>query len=790
MTKYRFILSILGDDHEVKPIGTSDFGVNYSEPSDAKFSYDPKFSKPFTLAGDDYKLVHDLDKSDRRCQAMGLTIQRKCDGGSFVDFQKAIVNINKAKFDEDRCTVELEVVYDSPYACYNINKKTELNLFNLVPGSFNAWVNLGTLEYTSYNSNTQRDFWKASQFPEPDPEHKGWILYEYSKSGNSFTYRYVRETIMTDCNTTLRNCDLVQACTGGQQKWARHALLYDRQDLGIDTGGRPPRNGWDFPLYYEGRLFKYTVFTQQYMDNGMKLSDVMNVISNSVCGIPTKSNFFQINPDGPFLSIYPTLKNRVTENVLVFQKSDVKRPNDYSNATKALTTAEKFLDDLCKAFNLKYIFTDDFLIIEHASFWGRSVGIDITQLNYKRSGKFPMRYSYLDTQLPEFETFKMMEQGNIDFVGTPIEYKDVCATKGQEDSIAVENVTTDIEYCLTNGVRNADGQDSGKVVDEGFVLMACEIINSKYAIIQEDPILDKFPKRNNSFAWAQLHQAFFAWDRPQIAGYMNNVYTVFKTAKPMKKGEAFTIPFCCSDVFKLTDLIKTPMGEAIVGESSFNFAKETFTFEPLYMITGTAFICTIPSTFSFISVASGVFKFNIAYTFGTVNDIDIEVRKPDNSIQTKSFQDVPAGEFNLDLGSTAPFGNYQFKARVNCGAETSEWTNTITVNYMSQTVCDATIADTAFTYVKYAAPKFTFRFTYALLAGNSLEVEVTRPDAAVFVTSGFFYSVIGGSATFDVPNYITPFSPGPNSGQYKFRYRLKCPNGISGAWSAFKIVNL
>ena len=77
------------------------------------------------------------------------------------------------------------------------------------------------------------------------------------------------------------------------------------------------------------------------IDNGMHFSEVMKEILKGACpNLTLKSDFFQINPDNVSAINYVTGKTSTVNNIVIFQKSDVKRPTASGNASKLEITLE------------------------------------------------------------------------------------------------------------------------------------------------------------------------------------------------------------------------------------------------------------------------------------------------------------------------------------------------------------------------------------------------------------------------------------------------------------------
>lgn len=780
---------------EVQPTNNSDFGLEYTKPDDRRFSYIVRVTKSLILNGLDFKIVYANEQSPKRCQSMALEVHYTCNGsGTYSLYKRYIIKLNRCIFDLDRCTVEIPLQVENDYHCYDENKKMKLDLLALIENTYAANIYRGTVEFVTYTSSTIRDFYKTGHFPEADPVTKGWMLYEYSWTPGSipavYNYKYAREKL---ASASAPDASWVVVSSG---QVARPVPTYYRVEHGTDTGQRPPRQGDILDRYYEGRLFTSLVVgytpdgTYTSIDNGMLLTEILQVIATNICGKTFKSNFFQVNPDGPFSSIYPDLNpSAKTQHILVYQKSDVKRPNATANATIADITPEKFIADICNKFNCGFIIDENNVQIEHVSYFRRAAGLNTLLPRYAR-GEQAAKYSYENTELPEKETFEDVEQYNYDFVGVPILYQDDCAVRGTEAKTQMEYFTTDMEYVLTGGVRDAEGNDNGKINEDGFVIAATELIGGTYYLMREQPILDDFMRLNNPFGWAQLHRDYFKYDRPQAAGLMNNIYTLFASVKPNKKGEPFDIVFCCDDVIKLTDYITTKMGQAIVGQAQLNLVQDKLTLLPLYEQTVVSFVCLAPTQFSFVKYEGGDVFFNIAYQDSAAKDLELEIRNEANEvIGTNPLTGVLPGEFNMPFDYPEAV-KYYFRVRIKCTPDDfSLWSNSTSGTLIE---CNLPFDVGWVTYMQFIGSGGSRGFMFSMLYANApymVEAEVNRPDNVVF-TFIPFQRLVGANIQFVVPPEKTGLPMGPSAGLYKFRFRFSCSDSQKGPWSDYKNVTL
>jgi hypothetical protein len=267
--------------------------------------------------------------------------------------------------------------------------------------------------------------------------------------------------------------------------------------------------------------------------------------------------------------------------LLVFQKSDVKRPNSNSNATQCIVNFQQFFEGISLFFNLEYRIEGSTIRIEHCSYFSALPGINLTSPKYRKLTRFKTRYSYDTSKLPNKETFLISEKTPLsDFEGTPILYTNNCAQTGADASkeYSVQGITTDLFYVLNN-----PESDSKNVSDQGVFLVATDFFAGGNYLITEDGILylgKVYP--NNSLAWSQLLRDYHRYKRPFRNGRMNNTLTTFDSVVPSVKGEEITIPLCCGDVFNPTALITSEIGDGTLESASFIFRTGILKLNVLY----------------------------------------------------------------------------------------------------------------------------------------------------------------------------------------------------------------
>lgn len=324
-------------------------------------------------------------------------------------------------------------------------------------------------------------------------------------------------------------------------------------------------------------------------DNGRALKEVFQgFFRNTECNNPIKSDFFQWNPDNVSPINYVTLTTTEINNLVLFQKSDVKRPFDANNATFQTVKLSDLLKDVCTMFNCLWdVDEDGSFRIEHLSYWQAVPGLDLTIDRYARYVRMENKYSYNRGDMPKTEKFTFKEGRNRDIIGVPITYGDenkvsscvASETGSQTKEYNVDIITTDIDLIIKHPLAdNADGFDN-VITDLDFALMA---LDSTDTIISKTGILSN-PVINNVLGWAWLHRNYYTYGRVLSQGYMNNVLTSFNSTVKTKKQVTLNIPLCCGDVFDPSNSITTGLGsDGEVVSASYNMASDMLTLDIVF----------------------------------------------------------------------------------------------------------------------------------------------------------------------------------------------------------------
>lgn len=276
---------------------------------------------------------------------------------------------------------------------------------------------------------------------------------------------------------------------------------------------------------------------------------------------------------------YVTGQRTQTDNLILFQKSDVKRPNVSGNAWKAEWTFEKLMETLTILFNTAYSIENGVFRLEHISWFSRNSGLDLTQPKYEKWLRGSNKYTYDVGSIPQKEIFEFKESYKVaGFWNSEINYSSTCAIGSNKDNTknyTVDDLTTDVELCLNN-----PSSDSSVVEDKGFVLIATRFYNGEYYILTESTT--QGTRLNNTLSFPRLLRRYGLHNRPVNKGTIDGEMTTFLSTKPIKKGDKISVPLCCDNVFNPLDTVKTGLGNGIVDSAVFDLQSETLELELLY----------------------------------------------------------------------------------------------------------------------------------------------------------------------------------------------------------------
>ena len=280
--------------------------------------------------------------------------------------------------------------------------------------------------------------------------------------------------------------------------------------------------------------------------------------------IKRATDFFNINPDATAPSNTAYTASSALHTMFVFQKSDIKRPDDSNPATIGYLTLKDMLKWLRDMFNVYWRVEGTDFRLEHISYFEGTNGEDLTStqptiVNNRNS------FTFDNDKLIPRESFSWMDPTtDPDFAGLDIVYPNSCTDP------ELEPEETTLDRVFTDLGRVDSLPDS--VSDEGFFFLATDLISATYYINRETGEGSGDIKANAHLSWANLHENYLTWGRMQATGTLNNVSQTFNSYKRSKRQQPIQVLFSVSDFFALdlTDKLKTEIGWGDIEKGTFS----------------------------------------------------------------------------------------------------------------------------------------------------------------------------------------------------------------------------
>jgi hypothetical protein len=547
-----YIKDTAGDFIEVEPINNAVF-----EFTRKSVRYEHKIKTKIVLTRkEDFVLV--MSYGWQICSNIDILIQENCDG-NWGDYWRGVFKFTDLTIDEENCTISFIPRSNTLYDCIGRNIANDYDLrsgqvphkiINLRNGI--TYENLGNCTVTIPGVPTVRPPSHNQFCLVGNPTHwfSRWTSLAYNSATSEWEGVVTWERVLTfgGCFPPAGVIQITGNCTTGGQ-WAS-----------------PPING---------------IWNIANSNRGVTIQDVLVGMINSLgCNLTTTSIFLNINPSGvaPVNSAY-AYATAYCKNILVFQKSDIKRPNSSNAATTSwIHKAESFINDLLLMFNLAYVIEGSMLRIEHVSYFNRVVGLSIPYYNIRN------KYEFEKGENIKKETYKFMDDGNS---GAPFDTSAIIYDCGENNTeYRLSCISTDLLYLQ-------DPANSDSVSDEGFVLISAGIptgitYNPLYYVVGGIFGSATTNVPNAQFSWKYLHHNLFSWGRKFASGIFEGdnpsliPTRVFQSDK-LRKAEQITHPICCA-VFNPVDLVETKLGEGVVESAEHDLWKKTIKLDLRYEI--------------------------------------------------------------------------------------------------------------------------------------------------------------------------------------------------------------
>jgi hypothetical protein len=565
----------------VKPLN-DDF-IFALEQKDKKENLRLNLNTTLVFTGEDYQYLQDA-VAINQCPEIDVIIKYR-----FQEVWRGFLNPRKGTYNQDICRVEIQPTPKDAQFCIDSISDQEVNILQTTApqSAFFAFPNsvfnvqsceLGEFDNVIiandeviYSVNDQPDFSICGLGAE-----SGWskltetVLILQVNPNKSFRVRltitYTREELTLSCNqgqtpaTFLDFTLLTNNCNiNNTAVYSRPAVTFLSQVVGnlITSDEVEPFDPLPVDRTLQVKIYGYVgideLGNRQRYFRARLFNDVLQSLV-SECNTTIVSNFFNINPDGtaPDNDVYDRAQIEA-HNLLIWQKSDIKRPLSAQAASIGNMTIKQALE-IVGVFNCSYkLESGNILRIEHISYFEdeETEGEDMTT-TYPSRVNNRNTYNYQDNELVKFDKFSWMDVvQDVDFKGEDIQYLNDCS----------ENVRT---YSFSR-ISTAMGEileNANNFSDDGFVLASAVLVDGDYIVISDRGKISNQPKLNAPLSFANLHFNYWRYERPFSEGIMNGITTQFITTKKTKQQGVINLPINPDDFFtyNFRQLIKTGLG--------------------------------------------------------------------------------------------------------------------------------------------------------------------------------------------------------------------------------------
>lgn len=481
----------------------------------------------FIFTGSDYIYLKAIEDGGDRCDEISLTVA----SGSFS--RTYLISVVGAEFDEDLGQVQLKPRVDDRYQCILDNWEDKVSIFTTPSTTVELYQ--GTIEVDERAITALPDINNPPP-PSTDPTDPNWQVLildaSFALSTWAGTITYVRQTIDTTCSSgvpvapvgtgwTLRVDDCGGSGTATYSK--KVPLIRDPDEEYIGTSDR--RRDYKLVPGYD-----VDTDTTTTIDNGRLLMRVLQNWYAATCSGNVVTDLFNWNAPStaPSNDVYDQIDN--VAELVILQRSDVKRASAFQNATQGNISPKEILEGLWTSLQAIWWVDDSGdLRIEHNSILGTGSAFDFTSTNAEQIAGTNI-YESLQDDFPRNQLFTWDESyGQRDFSGDPLNYPNACSD-GEETFPAPWS--TDVGSILaTPDVAS----------DAGFVLMASIEVSGTYYLPTEAGAITGTELLNGHLAWANLQEVYHQHRRPFLAGVMNGSAHTFTSAKKGKAQEVSVI---------------------------------------------------------------------------------------------------------------------------------------------------------------------------------------------------------------------------------------------------------
>lgn len=580
--KYKFFITYNGNTIEVFPLNTNNLQIVWDKEDERYFLTD-KLKGSLKFVGAEYEFLHAIEQDpETRCSEVIIDIHKLCNG-VYESLIMSKLFLNKGFWNEDQCFVEIEPDVINSYYCWDNKADEEIKISSLDVTRVKA--------KTVDESSTLESITCFGSLPMP------YCGDGVSAINSAYRLYYFEVTDYGDPSVNVAESRYYREKYNGSgtpsgEGWRLIGSSYYRMPFVSDFNyaeGFSSTSGQEYDSY------KGVSKVVKEIPNGIRLKDLIEKLLSLSCPhLTLKSDFFQFNPEVISSINYVTGELSEILNLMVFQKSDVKRPTVSGQSTAGKLSLQRLVVDLCVMFNLKWYIDEDsdLFIIEHYSFFESMPIKNMLSRSdsYLRSGM--NRYSYTLDYLPKKELFQMPDSTISQayaFSNYEILYNNNCAGQGDQKEIiySSELIMTDVNSCFDSGLKYTDYNISGGVIvvdkkeisDEGFVLVACDSND----FITSEFFNNDTPERyaNYVLSWQNLINKYWSYGRPFKHYEVDLTERTANSVIKSKKQEDIKYIMCCEEI-DVNGRFQTEIGVGILETATFDLFTETLTVNFLY----------------------------------------------------------------------------------------------------------------------------------------------------------------------------------------------------------------
>jgi hypothetical protein len=578
---------------QVYPANGSDLPITIEPEGGTCKGYRKKMTADIVLIKDDFTFLYGiytgatLDASNQ----VQFYIE-KLTNGEYVEQYRGWFGLVDCRFNVSRCHVTFNTQTVDEYTCVKNLLERDINVIDVA-----SWNSIFNDDLTQFETTTVEFF--DDYIPDTTLSGGVYTIPIDPSTGAPLWSPPNVQYIDTDYELVTARI-IFKRLTPLLQRRFMGVYTYARE-FGLTTGGVPSGTGWTFrgqvvvsnqtfnkytrkptdggwPLVFNqvgnvtitsyGNFIRATVSAYRY-GYGRLLTAVFDTML-SPCDITFRSDLFTLDNNYVLEALGRTPTTNPLKNITIHAKSDIISPTAALPASIANISLGKLVDMLNAMFQVYwYIDEDGAFRLEHISHFNRVVGLDLIGNN---EVKGLHEFEWKIDELPWQERFTMLEAGNRDFVGLPIQYENALVNLRLETSLNAE-VTTDIYYIQDN---------PGDINKSGFVLLVAESSSGEWRVSKEIGILSGDLMANAHLCWANLQDVYWRHDRSTLQATMNGTVQTMETEKKTVTGVPLNIKLCDLRTLNPDELIRTEIGDGELIRATYNMKTETITLELKY----------------------------------------------------------------------------------------------------------------------------------------------------------------------------------------------------------------